>query len=33
MQRKIDRMYCQELEAPQPTYAPFRERAFVASDG
>ncbi|MCK1715074.1 MULTISPECIES: Crp/Fnr family transcriptional regulator [unclassified Bradyrhizobium] len=33
MQRKIDRMYCQELSAPQPTHAPFRESASVASGG
>jgi len=25
MQRKIERMYCQELSAPQPALAPFRE--------
>jgi hypothetical protein len=25
MQRKIDRMYCQELSAPQPGLAPFRK--------
>ncbi len=33
MQRKIDRMYCQELSAPQPTRAPFRESAIVSSGG
>ena len=27
MQRRIDRMYCQELSAPQPAPAPFRERS------
>jgi CRP-like cAMP-binding protein len=32
MQRKIDRMYCQELSAPQPAHAPLRESAIVASD-
>jgi hypothetical protein len=34
MKRKIDRMYCEELAAPQPgdaTFAPFRESAIVAS--
>ncbi|OAF10459.1 cyclic nucleotide-binding protein [Bradyrhizobium centrolobii] len=33
MQSKIHRMYCQELSAPQPAHAPFRETAIVASDG
>lgn len=33
MQRNIDRMYCQELAAPQPIDPPFRERAIAASDG
>ncbi|MBB4374661.1 CRP-like cAMP-binding protein [Bradyrhizobium sp. cir1] len=33
MQRKINRMYCQELAAPQPTHALLRESAIVASDG
>jgi CRP-like cAMP-binding protein len=32
MQRNIDRMYCQELSAPQPALAPFRESAIVAFD-
>jgi len=32
MQRRIDRMYCQELSAPQPALAPFRESSIVASD-
>ena len=32
MQRTIDRMYCQELPAPQPALAPFRESFVVASD-
>jgi hypothetical protein len=30
MQRVIDRMYCQELSAPQPGLAPFRESSVVA---
>ena len=30
MQRKIDRMYCQELSEPQPTHAPLRESAIAA---
>ncbi|WP_247393573.1 MULTISPECIES: helix-turn-helix domain-containing protein [unclassified Bradyrhizobium] len=33
MQRKIDRMYCQELSEPQPTHAPFGQSAIVASGG
>lgn len=33
MQRNIDRMYCQELSAPQPAHPPFRSSAVVASDG
>lgn len=32
MQRKIDRIYCQELSAQPPAHAPFREGAVVASD-
>ncbi|MCP3471733.1 Crp/Fnr family transcriptional regulator [Bradyrhizobium sp. CCGUVB1N3] len=32
MQRKIDRMYCQELSAPQPALAPFRASSIVAFD-
>ena len=32
MQRKIDRMYCEELSAPQPALAPFRESSIVAFD-
>ena len=32
MQRKIDRMYCQELSAPQPGLAPFRKSSIVVSD-
>jgi CRP-like cAMP-binding protein len=32
MQRKIDRMYCQELSAPQPALAPFRESSIFAFD-
>ena len=32
MQRRIDRMYSQELPAPQPALAPFRESSVVASD-
>jgi CRP-like cAMP-binding protein len=32
MQRRIDRMYCQELSAPQPALAPFWESSIVASD-
>jgi DNA-binding transcriptional MocR family regulator len=32
MQRRIDRMYCQELSAPQPARVPFRESSIVASD-
>ncbi|WP_027521152.1 Crp/Fnr family transcriptional regulator [Bradyrhizobium sp. Ec3.3] len=32
MQRKIDQMYCQELSAPQPALAPFREGSVVAFD-
>src|SRR5438132_3000556 len=31
MQRNIDRMYCQELSAPQPAPPPFRQSAVVAS--
>ncbi|WP_409192818.1 Crp/Fnr family transcriptional regulator [Bradyrhizobium sp. RDM4] len=33
MQRKLDRMYCQELSEPQPTHAPLRESAIVAAAG
>jgi len=33
MQRTIDRMYCQELSAPQPDQPPFPQGAIVASDG
>ncbi|SDG48495.1 cAMP-binding domain of CRP or a regulatory subunit of cAMP-dependent protein kinases [Bradyrhizobium sp. Rc2d] len=33
MQHNIDRMYCQELSVPQPAHPPFRQSAFVASDG
>lgn len=33
MQRKIDRMYCEELAAPQPAHATFRESAIVATHG
>ncbi|MBR0690793.1 Crp/Fnr family transcriptional regulator [Bradyrhizobium manausense] len=33
MQRKIDRMYCQELAPPQPADTPFRESTIAASDG
>ena len=32
MQRMIDGMYCQELPAPQPALAPFRESSIIASD-
>ena len=32
MQRKIDRMYCQELSAPEPALALFRESSIVVSD-
>jgi hypothetical protein len=32
MQRRIDRMYCQELSAPQPALRPFGESSIVASD-
>ena len=32
MQRKIDRMYRQELSAPQPALALFRESSIVVSD-
>ncbi|WP_225189682.1 Crp/Fnr family transcriptional regulator [Bradyrhizobium sp. IC3195] len=33
MQRTIDRMYCQELAAPQPADARFRQSAIAASHG
>lgn len=33
MQRKIDRIYCQELATPQPADTPFRESAIAGSDG
>ncbi|MCP3371326.1 Crp/Fnr family transcriptional regulator [Bradyrhizobium cajani] len=33
MQRNIDRMYCQELSAPQPAHPPTRQSPIVASDG
>ena len=32
MQRRIDRMYCQELCAPQPALAPYRESSIIVSD-
>ncbi|WP_245286474.1 Crp/Fnr family transcriptional regulator [Bradyrhizobium sp. ARR65] len=32
MQRRIDRMYCQELSTPQPDLAPTRESSAVAPD-
>jgi CRP-like cAMP-binding protein len=32
MQRKIDRMYCEELAAPQPADSPFRESTLAASE-
>ncbi len=32
MQRRIDRMYCQELSAPQPAPAPSLESSVVVSD-
>jgi CRP-like cAMP-binding protein len=32
MQRRIDRMYCEELSAPQAVPVPFRERSFIAFD-
>ena len=31
MQDKIDRIYCEELAAPQPTQTPFRDSAIIAS--
>jgi hypothetical protein len=31
MQRRIDRMYCQELSAPQPVLVPFQESPRAAS--
>src|SRR6185312_4295379 len=33
MQRRIDRMYCQELSAPQPALALLRESSVVALAG
>ncbi|WP_084305262.1 Crp/Fnr family transcriptional regulator [Bradyrhizobium sp. ARR65] len=32
MQRRIDRMYCQELSAPRAALPPFRESSIVGSD-
>jgi CRP-like cAMP-binding protein len=32
MQRRIDRMYCEELSAPQSALAPFRQSPIFASD-
>ncbi|MCK1735819.1 Crp/Fnr family transcriptional regulator [Bradyrhizobium sp. 138] len=33
MQHNIDRMYCQELSAPQPADRPFRQSVIGASEG